>query len=157
MRPVGLSVPALFIKNIVEPTLRRFEAEPTSLELAFATCIFISHVPDVIKEHTGETLYSVRKQITANNSDFAVLSAFAIAAKHVKVTDLRYTEFMGLHLDDAEVASGAAHSDGSYFDDGTSYDDIPDTIRIQTPDGKYHDLLFCAQSVFRSLNEIYRN
>lgn len=157
MSSVGLSVPALFIKNIVEPTLRRFEAEPTSLELAFATCIFISHVADVIKEHTGEALNSARGRIAAYNNEFAVLSAFAIAAKHVKVTDKRYADFMGLHFDDAEIASAAAFSDGTYFSDGTSFAEHPDTVRIQTPDGRYHDLLFCAQSVVKSLNEMYPN
>jgi hypothetical protein len=155
MSPIGLSVPNLYIKNVIEPTLRRFEAEPTSLELAFATCIFISHIADVIKEHSGDGLASTREKITAHDHEFAVLSAFAIAAKHVKVTDGRYADFMGLHLDDAEIASGAAFSDGTYFSDGTSFAEHPDTVRIQTPDGHYHDLLFCAQSVVKSLNEMY--
>ena len=150
-----ISTPELYIKNVIKPALTRFEHEPTAIELCFAVCIFISHAADVIAEHSAQSLKTVRQDLSNMDRFFDTIYAFAIAAKHVTVEDKRLGNYIGLKSDDAHIAPGAAWDDGTYWDDGTSWSDTPDVVRIQTPDGNWHDLLFALQSVVQSLENKY--
>lgn len=149
------TTPKLYIENIIKPALARFESEPTSLELCFAVCIFISHLADVIAEHTSRNLKDVRQKLSVENKLFVIVHAFSIAAKHVVVSDNRLEKYVGLKSDDAHIAPGAPWDDGSYWDDGSSWSDIPDVVRIQAPDGNWYDLLFTTKSVTQTLEKIY--
>lgn len=48
---------------------------------------------------------------------------------------------------------GAAFSDGSYFSDGVTWSDMPNTIVVATPDGIKHDVLHTCKSVVKALRE----
>ena len=111
----------------------------------------------MLAHDTGDKIAKIKNGIASVNSHFEIVHAVAIAAKHVTVRNPKkipaLVRFEGLRSDDARVGSGAAFSDGSFFSDGTSFADIPDVVRVRTPDGTWHDLLHVVRSCARTLEE----
>ena len=150
-----LSEPAEYLKVVARPIFERFQAEPTAVELAVSTCIVIAHFADVLGKHSGQKdLARVRRGLVALSPSFRVIDAFCNAAKHVEI-DKRHGTLKGLRLDVAEKGRAAAFSDGTYFSDGSSFAQHPNTIRILAPDGRRYDLLFEARKDLEALELAY--
>ncbi len=148
-----VSTPKLYLDNIVKPMVRRLETETAAYDLAFSCCVLVYHFCDVLAKATGEKVGAVRNRIVAADKNFEIVHAVVVAAKHVTVSDRVFGNYVGLRSDDAEIGSAAAFSDGSFFDDGSSFSDMPDVVRIKTPDGAWHDLLYVAKSCERTLED----
>jgi len=147
------SVPGEYTRLIVRPSVDRFLAEPTAYDLGFAACIFLFHFCDVYAEHNSMTSEEARQRIAAVNPIIDVVHAVCIAAKHVRVRNARLGLYRGLMAEHAHIGKAAAFSDGTYFSDGTSFSDRDDVVRVQTPDGAWHDFTFLVSSLTKTIED----
>lgn len=151
---MALSDPKEYFKLIIEPSLRRFQEEPTAFDLAFACCITIAHFRDVYAKAHGLSLGDATKRFQGLDDLFSVVHAMADTAKHVEIGDKKHGTFVGLSTDATEVAKGAAFSEGSYFSDGSSFAEHTEVVRVRAPNGHWYDLLHSCQSVVKSLRQV---
>ncbi len=129
--------------RIVRPLIGRFELEPTSIELAFAACIAVYHVKDYLPLKL-DLRYS---WLIDDNDNFSMIFAIASAAKHLEAQDKRHSALIGLRADSADIGLSAAFTDGTYFSDGTSWNDMPNVVRVKKPDGMPIDVLWLVKTV----------
>lgn len=148
-----VATPELYLENIIKPMVRRFEADPTAYDLGFACCVFLYHFCDVVCAQSGGTPGDIKKQIATKDRNFDLVHAVAVAAKHVFVSDKRLAGYVGLRSDDADIGRRAPFSDGSFFSDGTSFSEMPPAIRVKSPDGRWHDLLFVVTSCTKTIED----
>ena len=150
-----ISIPAEYVRIIVKPSVQRFLQEPKAFDLGFAACIFLDHFCDVYGLHTFGSSSNPKESAAAAirkiNPLIEVIHAVSVAAKHVNVQYPKKSIYVGFMVDHAEIGRSAAHSDGSYFSDGSSYYDMPDVLRIKTPDDRLHDLTFLVSSVLNTI------
>ncbi|MGO9787799.1 MAG: hypothetical protein ACLPL5_13465 [Stellaceae bacterium] len=69
-----------YIKGIVEPTIRDFEANRASVRHAFLACLVTFHCVDYLEN--GETSKQLRQQFRKASKDFALVDRIAHAFKH---------------------------------------------------------------------------
>jgi len=148
---MAFSNPEVYFEELALPLCCRFEAEPTSYELAISTCIIIYHFADVVAYVRGCQPHEATAEISDKIPDFRTIQALANAGKHVELTRHPISELVGLRAEDLKRGKAAAFSDGSYFSDGTSYSDMSETVVVETPDGNKHDVLHTCKSVLDSL------
>lgn len=150
---MAFSNPEVYLNELAQPLCRRFEAEPTSYELAISTCIILYHFADVVAHVRGRKAHEVADEIAAAIPAFHTVRAIANAGKHVELTRHPISALVGLRAEHLKRGKGAAFSDGSYFSDGSTWSDMPETVVVETPDGRKHDVLHVCRSVFTALNE----
>lgn len=148
---MAFSNPEVYMRDLAQPLCNRFVAEPTSYELAISSCIILYHFADVVAYVRGAKAHEVAHEIAAAVPAFHTIRAIANAGKHVELTRHPKSELVGLRAEHLNRGKGAAFSDGSYFSDGSSFSDSPETIVVETPDGKKHDVLHVCVSVLKSL------
>lgn len=149
---MAFSNPAVYLSDLAEPLYRRFEAEPTSYELAISSCIILYHFADVVAHVRGSKAHEVADEISATVPEFHTVRAIANAGKHVELTRHPNSALVGLRAEHLTRGKGAAFSDGTYFSDGTTWSDMPETIVVETPDGTKHDVLHVCRSVLAALS-----
>ncbi|MFZ1726195.1 MAG: hypothetical protein WBO29_09340 [Albidovulum sp.] len=130
-----------YAQEILEPVVSRYLREQASKELAFAACILSFHFVEYAAKSLNKERSEIENDLRSQGYEFDVVHAVAVAAKHTSADNQRLT-YHGLKEADCMIATGHAFSDGTYFSDGTSYADHEDSIRVQTPDGNFHDLAF---------------
>jgi uncharacterized protein YfiM (DUF2279 family) len=82
-----------------------------------------------------------------DNDNFSMIFAIASAAKHLEAQDKRHSALIGLRADSADIGMSAAFTDGTYFSDGTSWNDMPNVVRVKKPDGMPIDVLWLVKTV----------
>ena len=148
---MAFSNPEVYLHDLAQPLCNRFQAEPTSYELAISSCIILYHFADVVAYVRGSKAHEVADEIAAAVPAFHTVRAIANAGKHVELTRHPKSELIGLRAEHLTRGRGAAFSDGSDFLDGSSFSDSPECIVVETPDGKNHDVLHVCTSVLKSL------
>lgn len=148
---MAFSNPEVYLSELAEPLCRRFEAEPTSYELAIASCIILFHYADVVAHVRCQTPYDVAGEIAVAVPAFHTVRAIANAGKHVELTRHPVSELIGLRAEHLKRGKGAAFSDGSFYSDGASHSDAAETIMVETPDGQKHDVLHVCRAVLKGL------
>ena len=150
---MAFSNPEVYLNELAAPLCRRFEAEPTSYDLAVATCIVIFHFADVVAHVRRRTAYDMAGEIAAVIPAFHTVRAIANAGKHVELTRHPVSKLIGLRAEHLTKSKGAAFDDGSFFSDGSTWSDMPETIVVETPDGAKHDVLHVCTTVLAALVE----
>lgn len=148
---MAFSNPKVYLSELAEPLCRRFEAEPTSYELAIASCIMLFHYADVVAHVRRQTPYDIAGEIAVAVPAFHTVRAIANAGKHVELTRHPVSELIGLRAEHLNRGKGAAFSDRSFYSDGTSHSDAAETIVVETPDGQKHDVLHVCRAVLGGL------
>lgn len=149
---MAFSNPEIYVSELARPLCRRFEAEPTSYELAISCCIILYHFADVVAHVRGVQAHDISEEIAAAVPEFHTIRAIANAGKHVELTRHPKSELVGLRAEHLTRGKGAAFSDGAYYSDGATFSDMPETVVVQTPDGKKHDVLHVCRSVLHALS-----
>lgn len=150
-----LSKPKNYIEHVMSPMVRRFIDEPSAIDLAIASCIVISQIVDVLKEHGKRDQKDISNEVINVTLAFAIVRSVAEAAKHVEITYSRHGPLKGLRIDDMHLGAEAAFTDGTYFSDGTSWSDSIDVVRIELPNGDIVNLSYLAHSVAQALEDKY--
>ncbi len=150
---MAFSNPQVYIDELAAPLCRRFETEPTAYDIAISTCINLFHFADVVAHVRGSKPHEVAEEIATKVPAFHTIRAIANAGKHVELTRHPTAALVGLRAEHLVRGKGVAASDGSYFSDGTTKSDMPDTIVVETPDGTKHDVLHVCLSVLVALSE----
>ena len=75
--------PARYIDEIVEPTVKEFENNPTSVRHAFLACVAVFHTVDYLAYPKKSR--TLREQFDLASPDFAKVDNVAHAFKHVSV------------------------------------------------------------------------
>ena len=70
-----------YLKDIVEPTVRDFEDQPTSVRHAFLACLATFHSVDYLAFPAEPD--KLRRQFRAESDDFRIVDGVAHAFKHV--------------------------------------------------------------------------
>jgi hypothetical protein len=70
-----------YLKEIVDPTLKEFEAEPTSRRLAFLACVATCHAVDYLAFPADAR--TLRQQFEHESSAFKIVNDVGHAFKHV--------------------------------------------------------------------------
>lgn len=148
---MAFSNPKVYVDELAEPLCRRFEAEPASYDLAISSCIILYHFADVVAHVRGSTPHQIAEEIAAAVPAFHTVRAIANAGKHVELTRHPKSELLGLRAEHLVRGKGAAFSDGTYYSDGTTHSDARETVVVETPDGKKHDVLRVCTSVLAAL------
>jgi hypothetical protein len=73
---------ALYLDEIVEPTVKDFEEHPTSRRLAFLTCVAVFHGIDYLAHPRRPQ--NLKQEFRKESSDFALVDDVAHAFKHVR-------------------------------------------------------------------------
>jgi hypothetical protein len=141
-----------YISDVLDPAVTRFINEAAAKDLAFSACILCFHYCEYAAKTFGKSKSYVEDYFRSASGAFNVVHAVATAAKHTKV-DNKKLEHVGLGEADCMVATACAFDDGTYFDDGTSFTDHPLSIRVQTPDGQFHDLSFAVKILLEQIKE----
>ncbi|MDS9467971.1 hypothetical protein RGQ15_10380 [Paracoccus sp. MBLB3053] len=150
---MAFSRPRIYLEQLARPMCNRFAAEPTSYDLAIASCNIIYHFADVLA-YTRNLQPHVAAQIIAERiPKFETIQALANAGKHVELRRHRNHALNGLKAEDLVRGNAAAFSDGSYFSDGSTFSDMPETVVVTTPDGRLHDVLHTCMEVLVALEE----
>lgn len=71
-----------YMNEIVKPTIRDFESNPTSRRHAFLTCVAVFHFIDYLD--LLESSQNLRGQFRRQNANFAIVDRVAHAFKHVQ-------------------------------------------------------------------------
>ena len=71
-----------YLKEMVEPTLKDFEANPTSRRHAFLACVVIAHAVDYLEHLQRANLR--REALKRRSPDFRLVDQIAHAFKHVR-------------------------------------------------------------------------
>lgn len=148
---MAFSNPQVYIDELASPLCRRFEAEPSAYDLAISSCIILYHFADVVAHVRSSTPHAIAEEIAARFPAFHTVRAIANAGKHVELTRHPKSELVGLRAEHLIRGKGAAFSDGSYYSDGTTHSDARETVVVETPDGKKHDVLHVCTSVLAAL------
>ncbi len=72
-----------YLREIVEPTVADFEANPTSTRHAFLACLVTCHAPDYLAHPKRAT--AKRQQFRRESCDFKIVDDVGHAFKHVLV------------------------------------------------------------------------
>ena len=150
---MAFSNPEVYLTELAQPLCRRFEAEPTSYELAIASCIILFHYADVVGHVRGSKAPTIADEIASVIPAFHTVRAIANAGKHVELTRHPVKALHGLRAEHLTRGKGAAFSDGSFFSDGSTWSDMPETVVVETPDGAKHDVLHLCLTVLAALIE----
>jgi hypothetical protein len=148
---MAFSNPEVYIKELAEPLCCRFQNEPTSYELAISCCIILYHFADVVAYVQSAKAHEIADKIAAKFPDFHTIRAIANAGKHVELKRHPKSDLVGLRAEHLTRGKGAAFSDGTYFSDGSTFSDMPETVVVETPDGKKHDVRHLCVSVLEAL------
>lgn len=150
---MAFSQPEVYLSDLAKPLCHRFEHEPESYELAICSCIMLYHFADVVARVRNKKPHEIADEISVRIPKFNTVRAIANAGKHVELTRHPKSELVGLQAEDLKRGGGAAFSDGAFFSDGSTWADTPNTVVVETPDGKKHDVLHTCQAVLTSLFE----
>ena len=150
---MAFSNPEVYISDLAEPICRRFQAEPTSYDLAISSCIVLYHFADVVAYVRGAKAPKVADEIAEQIPTFHTVRAIANAGKHVELRRHPKSELVGLRAEHLIRGKGAAFSDGTYYSDGSTHSDARETVVVETPDGKKHDVLHVCLSVLDALKK----
>src|ERR1700730_14628059 len=110
---------ARYIAEIVEPTIKDFETNPTSVRHAFLACVASYHCIAYLCDAESEA--SLRQEFRETSKDFALVDRLAHAMKHARTVHERSKHIQP--LDAADVTSrppafwGVAAWDLSRWDD----------------------------------------
>ena len=148
---MAFSNPRVYMDELAAPLCRRFEAEPTAYDLAISTCIILYHFADVVAHVRGSKPHDIAEEIATKIPAFHTIRAIANAGKHVELTRHPDAALVGLRAEHLARGKGAAFSDGSYFSDGITWSDMPETVVVETPDGRKHDVLHVCMAVYAAL------
>lgn len=148
---MAFSNPQVYVDELASPLCRRFEAEPNAYDLAISACIILYHFADVVAHVRSSTPHAVAEEISARIPDFHTVRAIANAGKHVELTRHPKSELVGLRAEHLVRGKGAAFSEGSYYSDGATDSYARETVVVETPDGKKHDVLHICTSVLAAL------
>lgn len=148
---MAFSNPRVYMDELAAPICRRFQAEPTAYDLAISTCIILYHFADVLAHVRGSKPHDIAEEIATKIPAFHTIRAIANAGKHVELTRHPDAALVGLRAEHLARGKGAAFSDGSYFSDGTTWSDMPETVVVETPDGRKHDVLHVCMAVYAAL------
>jgi hypothetical protein len=77
-----------YLDEIVEPTIKDFEANRTSVRHAFLACVTTFHAIDYLA-YPNKRSASMRQKFRKNSSAFAIVDDVAHAFKHVETGDRR--------------------------------------------------------------------
>jgi hypothetical protein len=151
---MAFSNPRVYIEELASPLCKRFKAEPTSYDLAISTCIIIYHFADVVAHVRGMQPHEAADLITRRVPNFSTIRALANAGKHVELTRHPDKSLVGLRAEHLIRDKGAAFSGGSYLSDGTTSEEMGETVVVTTPDGVKHDVLSTCLSVLDEISKV---
>jgi hypothetical protein len=75
-----------YLEEIVEPTVKEFEENPTSVRRAFLACVAVFHAVDYLA-YQKTSKANLRGKLRSQSPDFAIVDKVAHAFKHVVAGD----------------------------------------------------------------------
>jgi hypothetical protein len=78
-----------YLDQMVEPTIRDFEQNPTSVRHAFLACVAAFHAIDYLAYPKKRRSATLRQKFQKNSTEFAIVDDVAHSFKHVVVGDRR--------------------------------------------------------------------
>jgi hypothetical protein len=126
--------PREYLEAICIPSVEEFFREPTALRRAWTAVVALIHFEDYLAAHRGLTEHNkiqLRRELDQGCPPLRFLRDVGNANKHHRLTR---GDHLGLSFDHIQVGKSAAFSDGSYFDDGSSFAEHDDVVRVEFED-----------------------
>jgi hypothetical protein len=120
--------PRQFLSGICKPNVDDLVAEATSVRQAWNAVVSLLHFADFLAAARAVNLPSIRSEFHTDYPKFKLIEDIANANKHF-VLDRGSRK--GLSATDMAVGPAAPFTDGTYFDDDTSFTDDPDVVRVE--------------------------
>lgn len=142
--------PSAYFRELVEPALADFEANPTSIRHAYAACLFAWHFADAVHMDRGETKSSIKQGIAAHTNPeraYWTVGGIATLAKHLEVTRLPVKP----KPDGTHVGPEAAFADGRYIDKERSWTKAEEVVRTWDDQGNAVDIRWCLREACRAI------
>jgi hypothetical protein len=139
--------PSEYFRELVEPTIAEFAANPASVRHAYAACVFVYHFADVVAVHTGRSKTQVRREIAGIAAEFWTVEGVATVVKHLEATRTTVRP----KAEDTHLGQAAAFSDGAYWSDGSSWAEMPTVVRTRDDAGHPVDVLHCIRAIKQAL------
>jgi hypothetical protein len=139
--------PSEYFRELVEPTIAEFEANPTSVRRAYAACVFAYHFADTVHVHTGRSKTQVRKELAALAAEFWTVEGVATVAKHLEAARTTVKP----KVEDTHLGQAAAFASGAYWASGASWAGMPTVVRTRNDTGHPVDVLHCIRATKQAL------
>ncbi|MSP48282.1 MAG: hypothetical protein EXQ95_03035 [Alphaproteobacteria bacterium] len=136
--------PAEYFDEFVSPAYCDFQGSPVSRRHALQVCMLALHFADAVAVHRGIMVKEVVTDFGSRCPAFLVAEACCLAVKHIRIRKVAYE---GQGLSDIGTGPGAAFTDGAYFDDGTTFSDVGDSVVYAPDGGQPHDLAYVLDQV----------
>src|SRR5687768_14124080 len=128
--------PVTYFRELVEPAIEEFEAEPTSIRRAYTACMFAWHFADAVHVHCREPKDGIRNAIAAHarpEEAFWTVAGVANMAKHLELHDPSLP--VKPKPEDLRVGLQPAWSDGTHWSDSTSWSDAEEVVMVRDNQG----------------------
>jgi hypothetical protein len=142
--------PRDYFHDLIEPTLAEFEAEPTNIRRGYSACLFTYHFADAAAAHTGRKQFEIVKELAKIAPVYEVVQGIANMAKHIELTRGKVQP----RIADTHTGSEAAFTDGTFWDDGTSWTDSEEVVRTRDSRGHPIDVRWCVREARQAI-EVY--
>ncbi|GAB5458320.1 MAG: hypothetical protein Hens3KO_13500 [Henriciella sp.] len=144
---MAFSNPDVYVSELARPLFERFEAEPSSYDLAISCCIILYHFSDVLGYVRRVRPHEAAELITERVPAFATVRAIANAGKHVELTRHPNSELIGLRAEHLmtrrDEAASPEHAAA-----------IPkETIVVTTPDSETYDVLSICRTALIAIEK----
>lgn len=139
------------MSDLARPIFERFEAEPTSYDLAISCCIILYHFSDVLAHVTQSNPGDAAEKITEKVPEFETIRALANAGKHVELTRHPNSALHGLRAEHLIVGTGVSSGEATHESDVVAAEVPSETIIVTTPDENVHDVLQICRAVLEAI------
>lgn len=140
--------PKEYLRDICEPCVAEFAADPTSIRRAWVAVIALLHFEDYLARYRKSKIRPIRDELIRGFGHFQVIEDIGNASKHFERE--ASSPRRGLSVRDYRIGKAAAFSDGSYWSDGSSWAESPDVVRIEF-NGEIVDVLHLCQACLKYL------
>jgi hypothetical protein len=136
--------PKIYFDEVIAPTYREFQSDPTNVRRAMLACVVAYHIVDVIAVVHDELPSKWYNEFQSRCREFEVIKAIALVTKHIEPEQ---QGFQGLSPSNLSVGHGAAFSDGSYYSDGSSHSDATDVVVLSDGKSRMNDVAHSLAAV----------
>ncbi len=158
--------PSEYFRELVEPTIAEFEANPASVRHAYAACVFAYHFADAVAVHLTpdrnpgrikNELAKVRNDLTTLAKEFRTVEGVATMAKHIEVMNEKMpvrpkTEDTHVSLGEKGIWTDAASNIAPWTDaTGTVGDWHDGAVKTRDKNGNPVDMRDCVQATRRAI------
>ena len=144
--------PTAYFRELVEPSIEEFDAEPASIRRAYAACMFAWHFADAVHVDRREPKDGIRKAIASHakpEAAFWMVAGVANMARHLELHDPHLP--VKPKPEDMRVRRQFAWSDNTDWDDGTGWSDAKELVMVRDDLGHLVDLRECLLETYSAI------